>query len=103
MKGPGHQIILTVIQADIGSSSSKRFFPGEPAESVHAVIEAYVDDRFSELDRALNEGAAIVARCVTEGKSSAIYPLRIISRRLPEHHSGLRGDLRRQPGVCFVP
>jgi hypothetical protein len=53
-------MILTIVQADIGSSSSKSFFSTEPTESIHAVIEVYVDDRFTELDRTLDESAAVV-------------------------------------------
>jgi len=52
--------ILTIVQADIGSSSGKSFFSSEPAESVHAVVEVYVDDRFAEFDRTLDESAAVV-------------------------------------------
>jgi len=44
------EMILTVVQADICSSSSKRFFPTEPTKNVPAVVEANVDDRFAELD-----------------------------------------------------
>ena len=43
-------MILTVIQADIGSSPGESFFPTEPTKSIHAVVEAYVDHRFAELD-----------------------------------------------------
>jgi len=57
--------ILTIVEADIGSSSGKNFLSSEPTESVHAVIEVYVDDRFSELDRTLDESAAVVRRSVT--------------------------------------
>jgi len=72
-------MILTIVQADIGSSSSKSFFSSEPTKSVQAVIEVYVDDRFVELDRTLDESAAIVRRPVTEGKPSTVDPLRIVS------------------------
>jgi len=96
-------VILTVVQADIGSSSGKRFFSSEPTESVYAVIEAYVDHRFTELDRTLDESAAIVRGCVTEGKPSTVDPLRINSWRISGYHSGFHSDLRGQPGVCFVP
>jgi len=72
-------MILTIVQADIGSSSSKSFFPSEPTESVHPVIEVYVDHRFVELSRTLDESAAIVRRPVTEGKPSTVDPLRIAS------------------------
>ena len=68
-------MILTVVQADIGSSPSKRFFSGEPTESVHAVIEVYVNDRFTELDRALDKSTAVVRRRVTDGKRSTVDPL----------------------------
>jgi len=43
-------MMLTIVQAHIGSSSSKSFLSSEPTESVHAVIEVYVDDRFAELN-----------------------------------------------------
>jgi len=72
-------MILTVVQADIGSSSSKCFLSSEPTESAQAVIEVYVDDRFAELDRTSDESAAVVRRCVTDGKRSAVDPLRITS------------------------
>ena len=68
-------MILTVVQADIGSPPSKSIFPSEPTESVHAVIEADVDHWFSELDRTLDKSAAVVDRCVTEGKPSTVDPL----------------------------
>jgi len=72
-------MILTVVQTDIGSSSGKRFFSSEPTESVHAVVEADVDDWFAELDRTLNKSAAIVERCVAEGEPSTVNPLRATS------------------------
>jgi len=72
-------MILTVVQTDIGSSSSERFFSSEPSESVHAVVEADVDDRFAELDRTLDKSAAIVERRVAEGKPSTVNPLRATS------------------------
>jgi hypothetical protein len=59
-------MILTVVQADICSSSSK------PTESIHAVVEVGVDDRFTELDRTLDESAAVVRRSVTDGKRSTV-------------------------------
>ena len=96
-------MILTVVQANIGSSSSERFFPSEPTESVHAVIEAYVDHRFAELDRTLDESAAVVRRCITDGKPSTVDPLQITSWRISGYHLGFHSDLRGQPGVCFVP
>ena len=80
-------MILTVVQADIGGSSSKRFFPGEPTESVHTVIEADVDDRFSELDRTLDKSAAVERRRVADGKRSTVNPLRIISASAGGHQS----------------
>jgi len=43
-------MVLTIIQSDIGSSSSENFLSGQPTESVHTVVEVYVDDRFTELD-----------------------------------------------------
>ena len=85
------EMIPTIVQADIGSSSSKRFFASESTESVHAVIEVYIDHRFADLDRTLDESTAVVERCVTEGKRSTVDPLRIISQRPPEHHSGYGG------------
>ena len=72
-------MILTVVQADIGSSSSKCFLSTEPTENVQAVIEVYVDHRFAELDRSLDESGAVVRRCVTDGKPSTVDPLRITS------------------------
>jgi len=72
-------MILTVVQANIGSSTGESFFPTEPTESVHAVIEAYVDHRFADLDRTLDESAAVVGRCVTEGKRATVDPLQIAS------------------------
>jgi len=42
-------MILTVVQADIGGSSGESFFSGEPAESIHAVVEVYIDDWLAEL------------------------------------------------------
>jgi len=68
-------MILTVVQADIDSSSSKCFLSSEPTESVQAVIEVYVDDRFAEFDRTLDESAAVVRRRVTGGKPSTVDPL----------------------------
>jgi len=44
------EMILTVVQADIGGSSGESFFSGEPAESIHAVVEVYIDDWFAELN-----------------------------------------------------
>ena len=44
------EMILTVVQTDIGGSSSKSFFSCEPAKCIHAVVEVYVYDRFTELD-----------------------------------------------------
>ena len=69
--------MLTIVQPDIGSTSSESLFSSEPTEGIQAVIEVYVNDRFSELDRALNESAAIVRRPVADGERSAIDPLRI--------------------------
>ena len=97
------EVILTVVQADISSSSGKRFFSGQPTESVYAVIEAYVDHRFTELDRTLDESAAVVRGCVTDGKPPTVDPLRISSWRISGYHSGFHSNLRGQPGVCFVP
>jgi len=54
------ETILTIIQADIGSSSGKNFFSSEPTKSIHAVVEAYVDDWFSEFDQTLDNSAAII-------------------------------------------
>ena len=73
------EMILTVVQANIGSSSSKCFLSTEPTKSVQAVIEVYVDHRFAEFDRSLDESGAVVRRCVTDGKCSTIDPLRITS------------------------
>jgi hypothetical protein len=71
------EIILTIMQADICGTSSKSLFPTEPTESVHAVIEVYVDHRFTELDRTLDESAAVIWRCFTDGKCSTVNPLGI--------------------------
>jgi len=68
-------MIHTVVQVDIESSSSKRFFASEPTESVHAIIEAYVDHRLAEFDRTLDKSAAVVGRCFTDGKPSTVDPL----------------------------
>jgi len=73
-------MILTVVQAEVGGSPSKRFFSGEPTESVHTVIEAYVNHRFAELDRTLDKSAGVDRRRVTNGERSTVDPLRIISR-----------------------
>ena len=69
------ETMLTIMEADIGSSSSKSFFSSEPTESVHTVVEVYVDDWFSELDRTLDESAPVEGRSVTNGKSPTIEPL----------------------------
>jgi len=76
------EMIHTVVQADIGSSSSKRFFSSEPTESVHAIIEVYVDHRFTDLDRTLDKSAAVVNRSITDDKPSAVNPLQITSWRI---------------------
>ena len=69
------EIILTIVQTDVGSPSSKSLFSGKPTESVHAVVEVYVDNRFTELDRTLNDSATIVRGCVTDCERSTIEPL----------------------------
>ena len=96
------EMTLTIVQADISSSSSKSFFSSEPTEGVHTVIEIYVDDRFTQLDRTLDESAAVVRRPVADRKRSTVDPLCITSY-ISMHHSGLYRDSRRQPGVYFVP
>ena len=68
--------LLTIVQADVGGSSSEGFFSGEPTESVHAVVEVYIDDWFAELNRTSNESAAIVRRSITSRESSTEEPLR---------------------------
>ena len=72
-------MILTIVEADIGSSSGKSFLSSEPTEGIHAVVEVYVDDWFTELDRTLDKSAAVVNRSVTEGPPSTEEPLRIFS------------------------
>ena len=96
-------MILTIVEADIGSSFGKNFFSSEPTESVHAVVEVYVDDRFTEFDRTLDESAAIVRRSVTYGPPSPEEPLRILSWRISWDHSGLCRDSRQQPGAFSAP
>ena len=97
------EMIHTVVQADIGSSSSKRFFSSEPTESVQAIVEVYVDHRFADLDRTLDESAAVVERCFTDGKPSTVDPLQITSWGISWNRPKLYRDLRRRPAVCFVP
>ena len=48
------EMILTIVQADIGSSSGKSFSSSEPTESVRAVVEVHVDDWFAKFDRTLD-------------------------------------------------
>jgi hypothetical protein len=81
-------ITLTIIQAIIGSSPSKSLFPSQPTESIHAVIEVYVDDRFTELDRTLYDSAAIIRRTVTNRESSAEEVLVGTAQRSSNDHSG---------------
>ena len=50
MKAFDVEIILTIVQTDVGGPSSKSFFSGKPTKSVQAVVEVHVDDRFAELD-----------------------------------------------------
>jgi len=97
-----HRVILTVVQADIGSSSGKRFFPSEETESAYTVIETDVDHRFTELDRTLDESGTVVRGRVADGKPSTVVPLQINCWRTSGYHSGFHSDLRGQPGDCFV-
>jgi hypothetical protein len=53
------EITLTIMQADVCGTSSKSLFSTEPTESIHAVIEVYVDHRFAKLDRTSDESAAV--------------------------------------------
>ena len=76
------EIILTIVQTDVGSPSTKSLFPGKPTEGVQAVVEIHIDDRFAEFDRTLDESAAVVRRSVTEGPPSTEDPLRILSWRI---------------------
>ena len=73
---------LTIVEADIGSSSGKSFLSTEPTEGVHTVIEVYIDDRFAEFDRTSDESTAVVRRSVAEGPPSTEDPLRILSWRI---------------------
>ena len=51
---------LTIVEAVVGGSSSKSFFPTEPTESVHAVVKIRVDNRFPKLDGASDNGTTVV-------------------------------------------
>ena len=97
------EMIPTIVQADIGSSSGKRFFASEPTESVHAIIEVYIDHRFADLDRTLDKSAAVVDGSITDGKPSTVNPLQITSWRISWNHPELYRDSQRRPAVCFVP
>jgi hypothetical protein len=55
-----------ITQADICSSST------EPTESIHAVVGVGVDNRFTELDRTVDESAAVIRGSVADTKSSAV-------------------------------
>ena len=70
-------MVLTVVQSDIGSSSSESFLSAQPTEDVQAVVEVYVYNWFTEFDRALNKSAPVVRRSVTVGETSTVDPLRI--------------------------
>jgi hypothetical protein len=72
-------MILTIVQADICSSPNKSTFSSEPTESIHAVVEVGVDDRFTEFDRTLDKSAAVVRGSVTDGERFTIEPLQITS------------------------
>ena len=82
------EIILTIVQTDVGSPSTKSLFSGKPSEGVHAVVEVYVDDRFAELDRTLDDSGTIVRGSVAECERSTIEPLRVNSWRISGHHFG---------------
>ena len=71
------ETILTVVQSDIGSSSSESFFSTKPTEGVYAVVEVYVDDWFTELDRTLDESVVIERRSVTDGETSTVDVLQV--------------------------
>ena len=90
---------LTIVQPDVGSSSSKSLFPTEETESVQAVVEVYVDDLFAELGRASDESTAVVRRSVADGERSTIEPL-INTIKISGSHSEFYEDSRRQPEVC---
>ena len=50
----------TIVQADVGGTPSQSLFPTEKTESIHAVIEIHIYDRFTELDRTLYDCGSIV-------------------------------------------
>ena len=54
----------------------------EPTESVHAIIEVYVDHRFADLDRTLDKSAAVVDGSIADGKPSTVNTLQITSWRI---------------------
>ena len=76
------KIVLTVMQADVGSPPSKSFFSAKPTKGVQPVVEVYVDDRFAELDRTLDQSTAVVSRAVTDAERSSVEPLQIASERI---------------------
>lgn len=72
-------MMLTIVEADISGPSSESFLSSEETERIQAVVEVHVDDRLTEFDRTLNNGAAVVGRSITDGESSTVEPLRITS------------------------
>ena len=75
LEGSSIEMTPTIVQADVGNTRGKGFFPSEPTEGVHTVVEVHVDDRFTELYRALYNCAAVIGRTITNRESSAIDPL----------------------------
>ena len=53
-------MILTIVEAVVGSSSSEGFFPTKPTESVHAIVKIHVNNRFSKLDGTSDDGTTVV-------------------------------------------
>ena len=63
-------MILTIVEAVIGSSASEGFFPTKPTESVHAIVKIHINNRLSKLDGSFDDGTTVVRGPVANCKGS---------------------------------